>query len=168
MSSTMVTEETAFIERRSSGPAEGPGRERRQFVNSYTELSPDAAFFTTGDGPRIVYCPRERATALRDRLGDRATVVGLGEDCVTMAALVEHLGDQQGMRSLMVEGGGTVLTQFLSADLVDELHLVVAPFFVGEARAPVVFGGNARKIGLEPLSPAVSGACGPRSHSSHE
>lgn len=43
MSSTLVTEETAFIERRSTGPADGPGRERRQFVNSYTELSPDAA-----------------------------------------------------------------------------------------------------------------------------
>jgi 5-amino-6-(5-phosphoribosylamino)uracil reductase len=26
-------------------------------------------------------------------------------------------------------------TQFLTADLVDELHLVVAPFFVGDSRA---------------------------------
>ena len=36
----------------------------------------------------------------------------------------------------MVEGGGTVHTQFLTADLVDELQLVVAPVFVGDARAP--------------------------------
>jgi 5-amino-6-(5-phosphoribosylamino)uracil reductase len=28
-----------------------------------------------------------------------------------------------------------VLTQFLTADLADELHLVVAPFFVGDSRA---------------------------------
>ena len=35
----------------------------------------------------------------------------------------------------MVEGGGTVHTQFLTADLADELHLVVAPFFVGDSRA---------------------------------
>ena len=35
----------------------------------------------------------------------------------------------------MVEGGGTVHTQFLTADLADELHLVVAPFFVGDHRA---------------------------------
>ncbi len=34
----------------------------------------------------------------------------------------------------MVEGGGSVHTQFLTADLVDELHLVVAPFFVGDPR----------------------------------
>ena len=35
----------------------------------------------------------------------------------------------------MVEGGGRVHTQFLTADLADELHLVVAPFFVGDPRA---------------------------------
>jgi 5-amino-6-(5-phosphoribosylamino)uracil reductase len=27
-------------------------------------------------------------------------------------------------------------TQFLAANLVDELHLAVAPFFVGDSRAP--------------------------------
>jgi 5-amino-6-(5-phosphoribosylamino)uracil reductase len=36
----------------------------------------------------------------------------------------------------MVEGGGTVHTQFLTDDLVDELQLVVAPVFVGDSQAP--------------------------------
>jgi 5-amino-6-(5-phosphoribosylamino)uracil reductase len=36
----------------------------------------------------------------------------------------------------MVEGGGVVHTQFLADNLVDELHLVVAPFFVGDSSAP--------------------------------
>jgi 5-amino-6-(5-phosphoribosylamino)uracil reductase len=36
----------------------------------------------------------------------------------------------------MVEGGGLVHTQFLADDLVDELQLVVAPFFVGDSSAP--------------------------------
>jgi 5-amino-6-(5-phosphoribosylamino)uracil reductase len=36
----------------------------------------------------------------------------------------------------MVEGGGVVHTQFLADDLVDELQLVVAPFFVGDSSAP--------------------------------
>jgi 5-amino-6-(5-phosphoribosylamino)uracil reductase len=39
------------------------------------------------------------------------------------------------VQRLMVEGGGTVLTQFLTADLADELHLVIAPLFVGDSRA---------------------------------
>ena len=41
----------------------------------------------------------------------------------------------RGVQRLMVEGGGTVHTQFLTADLADELHLVVAPLFVGDSRA---------------------------------
>jgi 5-amino-6-(5-phosphoribosylamino)uracil reductase len=35
----------------------------------------------------------------------------------------------------MVEGGQTILTQFLTEGLADELHLVVAPFFVGDSAA---------------------------------
>jgi 5-amino-6-(5-phosphoribosylamino)uracil reductase len=36
----------------------------------------------------------------------------------------------------MVEGGRRVLTQLLAQGLADELQLVVAPVFVGDARAP--------------------------------
>jgi 5-amino-6-(5-phosphoribosylamino)uracil reductase len=46
----------------------------------------------------------------------------------------------RGVQRLMVEGGGTVLTQFLTAELADELHLVVAPLFVGDSRAHRVVG----------------------------
>jgi 5-amino-6-(5-phosphoribosylamino)uracil reductase len=42
----------------------------------------------------------------------------------------------RGVGRLMVEGGGTMHTQFLTEGLADELHLVVAPFFVGDSRAP--------------------------------
>ena len=51
-----------------------------------------------------------------------------------MQRLSEDLGSR-GVQRLMVEGGGTVHTQFLTADLADELHLVVAPLFVGDSRA---------------------------------
>ena len=42
----------------------------------------------------------------------------------------------RGVRRLMVEGGRRVLTQLLAGGLADELQLVVAPVFVGDARAP--------------------------------
>ena len=133
----LVRDAARRARRLASGRQESPAKVT---VTASGELSADAAFFTTGEGPRIVYCPRDRAAELGARLGDRAVVVGLGEDCVTMSELVDDLGTKQGVRSLMVEGGGTVLTQFLGADLVDELHLVVAPFFVGETGAPRVVG----------------------------
>jgi 5-amino-6-(5-phosphoribosylamino)uracil reductase len=43
---------------------------------------------------------------------------------------------------LLVEGGGTVHTQFLAADLADELHLAVAPFLVGDPAAPRFVGAG--------------------------
>lgn len=118
--------------RLSSGCTESPAKVT---VTASGELSPEAAFFTAGDVPRLVYTPSDCAGRLRTRLGDRATVIGLGAH-VTMAALLDDLGENRGIRRLMVEGGGRVLTQFLQADLVDEFHLVIAPFFVGEATAP--------------------------------
>jgi hypothetical protein len=51
------------------------------------------------------------------------------------ARLTEDLGDR-GVERLMVEGGGIVHTQLLADDLVDELHIVVAPFVVGDSNAP--------------------------------
>lgn len=102
------------------------------------DLPADAEFFATGDVVRIVYCAAERTNELAGRLGSSATVVPMnGGD--TVADVLDDLR-ARGIRRLMVEGGGKLLTQFLAADLVDELHLVIAPFFVGEAGAPRVVG----------------------------
>jgi riboflavin biosynthesis pyrimidine reductase len=50
-----------------------------------------------------------------------------------------NLGAVAGVRRLMVEGAGMVHTQFLTGDLADELHFVIAPF-IGESRAPRFVG----------------------------
>jgi 5-amino-6-(5-phosphoribosylamino)uracil reductase len=93
-----------------------------------------ANFFTAGDVDKLVYCATGGLPEAKERLGDVATVLDGGEP-VDMRRLTEDLHDR-GVRRLMVEGGGRVHTQFLTADLADELHLVVAPFFVGDSRAP--------------------------------
>lgn len=97
------------------------------------KLDADADFFTVGDGEKLVYCATGAATELRCRLGDRATVIDAG-DPVELGRVSEDLR-ARGVERLMVEGGGTVLTQFLTGDLADELQLVVAPLFVGDSRA---------------------------------
>ncbi|MDN5932992.1 MAG: dihydrofolate reductase family protein, partial [Pseudonocardia sp.] len=38
----------------------------------------------------------------------------------------------RGVSRLLVEGGATVHTLFLAADLVDELHVAVAPILIGD------------------------------------
>ena len=103
-------------------------------VTASGDLPADSAFFTEGDVEKIVYCPRGEVDRIRSRLSAVATVVGLGAT-VAMADVVADLA-QRGVKRLMVEGGGRLHTQFLVEDLADELQLVVAPFFVGETRAP--------------------------------
>ena len=103
-------------------------------VTATGDLPADSAFFTEGDVEKLVYCPQAGLDRIRGALSDVATVVGLGAT-VTMADVVADLA-RRGVKRLMVEGGGKLHTQFLADDLADELQLVVAPFFVGESRAP--------------------------------
>lgn len=103
-------------------------------VTERVELDARADFFATGEGEKLVYCTSSRVHVARSRLGPVATVVDGGQP-VRMRRLSQDLGDR-GVQRLMVEGGGKVHTQFLTDSLADELQLVVAPFFVGDSRAP--------------------------------
>lgn len=98
------------------------------------DLDPTAPFFTAGDVEKLVYCASSALPAARQRLGRVATVVDAG-DPVDLPWLIADL-PARGVDRLMVEGGGTMHTQFLTAGLADELQLVIAPFFVGDSRAP--------------------------------
>jgi len=110
-------------------------------VTSRAQLDPCAAFFVTGDTEKLVYCPTDAVAEARCRLGAVATVVDGGRP-IEMCRISEELR-ARGVRRLTVEGGGKVLTQFLTTGLADELHLVVAPFFVGDSRAQRFVGdGN--------------------------
>ena len=107
-------------------------------VTERLELDPCTDFFTTGETEKLVYCASPRVLDARTRLGSVATVVDGGAP-IEMRRITEDLGDR-GVRRLMVEGGIKVHTQFLTGNLADELQLVVAPFFVGDSRAPRFVG----------------------------
>ena len=94
------------------------------------DLDVAARFFTCGDSEKFVYARDSAVRACREALGDAATVVAAG-DPIDLVAMLDDLG-KRNVQRLMVEGGGTVHTQFLSAGLVDEIQVVIAPFFIGD------------------------------------
>jgi 5-amino-6-(5-phosphoribosylamino)uracil reductase len=98
------------------------------------DLPVSAQFFTTGTGLKLVFAATAVAEALAARLGSVATVIDAGPT-VRPAVVLAELATR-GVRKLLIEGGGAVHTAFLTAGLADELHLVVAPFFVGDPAAP--------------------------------
>jgi 5-amino-6-(5-phosphoribosylamino)uracil reductase len=124
--------------RRAARQARGrPPTPVRVTLTARGELDPDARFFDGGHA--LVYCATSAVRAATGRLA--AEVVDAG-DPVDLAWVVADLG-RRGIGRLLVEGGGGVHTQFLTADLADELQLAVAPVFVGDSRAPRFVGDGA-------------------------
>jgi 5-amino-6-(5-phosphoribosylamino)uracil reductase len=125
-------------ERLDRGQSASPARVA---VTRSGQLRAGANFFASDTSPRLVYCAAGAVAEARERLGSVATVIDGGEP-VRMRRLSEDLRER-GVHRLMVEGGGDVHTQFLLHDLADELHLVVAQFFVGDPSARRFVGDGA-------------------------
>jgi 5-amino-6-(5-phosphoribosylamino)uracil reductase len=129
-------------DRRAARVARGlPPSPMKVTLTTHGDLDPTASFFTTGAVDKIVYCASPAAAKVRERLDGVAIVVDAG-DPVDLTHLLADLADR-GVGRLMVEGGTSTHTRFLTAGLADELHLVVAPFFVGDSRAPRFVGDGA-------------------------
>ncbi|GAA3338150.1 hypothetical protein GCM10020358_17180 [Amorphoplanes nipponensis] len=116
-------------------------------VTTSCDLDPAARFFTLGDADKLVYCASSALPGAEERLGKVATVVDGGEPVDLHRVLADLAA--RGVGRLMVEGGGTIHTGFLTAGLADELQLVVAPFFVGDSRAPRFVGDGVFPWGPE-------------------
>jgi riboflavin biosynthesis pyrimidine reductase len=93
---------------------------------------PDAtvAVFTTPDAPE----PDCAATVLMTRL-DPAEL--------TLTTALRRLRAEHGVRSLLCEGGPTLMSALLGERLVDELFLTLAPQLAGGGSAPTMTGGAA-------------------------
>jgi riboflavin-specific deaminase-like protein len=125
-------------ERRAARVAAGkPAYPLKVTVSATGDLDPEARFWRTG-GAKVVYTTDQGAERLR-RTPVAADVVALGAD-LDWRRLLADLAEARGVERLMVEGGGRIHTQLLQQGLADELQLVLAPLFVGDAKAPRLFG----------------------------
>lgn len=128
-------------ERREARVASGREPDPIRIVISATgDLDHAARLFSSGPD-RIVYVSSAAFAAATRRLGDVATVADAGPE-PRLETILDDLA-VRGVTRLMVEGGGSLHTQFLTAGLADELQLAVAPIFVGDPLAPRFTGtGN--------------------------
>ncbi|MFD9980057.1 dihydrofolate reductase family protein [Streptomyces massasporeus] len=130
----LVNSEKRRAARTAAGQSEYP---LKVTVSGSGDLDPDARFWHTG-GEKVLYTTDQGAERAR-ALGLTAEIVPLGAD-LDWRRLLTHLHDVRGVGRLMVEGGGLIHTQLLTQGLADELQLVLAPLFVGDPRAPRLFG----------------------------
>ena len=89
-------------------------------------------------------------------LGDQVTYERTGDD---LPLLMARLREQHGVRSVLCEGGPTLNSYLLAADLVDELWLTLNPKLAGGAAALTIVAGRelVEPLDLEPVSVAEGG-----------
>jgi len=126
-SNTVLEDDCQLTLRRCSGSSP-----LRVVLDPSGRIPPDRAVFDETGGPTLRL------------VGEDADVEGIGEwvdtvhlattDGVFAASDVLDVLFAQGVRRLFVEGGGVTISHFLTAGLLDRLHLAVAPMLLGKGR----------------------------------
>jgi 5-amino-6-(5-phosphoribosylamino)uracil reductase len=106
-------------------------------VTASGDLDPAFKFWHHG-GDKLVFTTDSALEKVRANLAGLADAVNTGPE-LHWPTILDELG-RRGIGRLMVEGGATVHTQLMAADLADELHLAVAPLLVGDPAAPKFLG----------------------------
>ncbi len=106
-------------------------------VSGRLDLPWDAPLFADGGGRVLVFTaseadPPETATTLR---------IVRHEGAVDLAAALQHLRHERGVRALLCEGGPHLHAQMQADGLVDDLFLTIAPKLAG-GDAPRVIEGE--------------------------
>jgi diaminohydroxyphosphoribosylaminopyrimidine deaminase/5-amino-6-(5-phosphoribosylamino)uracil reductase len=119
---------------------------------SLTTVPDDARVLTDGKAPTWVFTGRHHDPARRAALvarGIRVTVTS-GARRVDLVDMLHSL-KEDGLASLLVEGGGEMHAAFVEARLADKIVLYVAPKLVGGRAAPTFLEGE----GLSRMQDAV-------------
>lgn len=104
-------------------PGRRLGDERRVFVDDSAET--------------LYVCARDLLRSGERHFG-RAVILGIGgdADALDLAELMSVLRSR-GCTRVFVEGGGVTVSSFLQAQLLDRLHLAIAPLLIGNGRAAI-------------------------------
>ncbi len=115
----------------------------RVILDSHLRFPPEAKMLTTLDqGPIIIFTTTHAPSSHRKLLEEKGLqIVSFQPDSkgkVPIKATLEWLGRNQ-MASLLVEGGGELISSFLEEKLADKLILFLAPLLIGGKTAPSFF-----------------------------
>lgn len=80
-----------------------------------------------------------------EKISKKAKIVIFGEERVDLKSLMEYLYNT-GIRKLMVEGGGTLISSLLHQSLVDEIFIYYAPIIIGGANSPTICDGSSFEV----------------------
>jgi len=115
-----------------------PGRNPlRVVLDPGRRLRDDHRVFQDDGSDTLYVCARELVEPGERRFGS-AEVFGVSgtADGLDLHELIGALR-ARGCSRIFVEGGGVTVSTFLQADLLDRLHLAIAPLLIGDGRAAI-------------------------------
>jgi riboflavin-specific deaminase-like protein len=119
---TVAHDDPRLTTRRVDGP-----NPVRVVLDPGRRLDAGHGLFTDGAAPTLLLCAADRA----DKPAGGAEIIGLDDPCP--AAVLEALA-ARGLRRVLIEGGGTTVSRFLAAGVLDRLHVAVAPIIIGSGK----------------------------------
>lgn len=132
--------------RRARGQSAKP---RIAVVTRRVDLDLDADLFHDPGSRCLVVVPEDADPARVEAVAAVADVVAAGHGGVDLGACLGHLHGA-GVRTVLAEGGPSLLGQLVAMDLVDELCLTLSPALVAGGSARIVHGPDLPG-GLAPL-----------------
>jgi diaminohydroxyphosphoribosylaminopyrimidine deaminase / 5-amino-6-(5-phosphoribosylamino)uracil reductase len=129
---TVAADNPQLTTRHVSGPSP-----LRVVFDPSRRLASDYRMFSDGEAPTLYVCARGLMGPGETHL-DRAAVLGLEADAIG-GQVVELLNvlRARGCRRVFVEGGGVTVSAFLEANLLDRLHMAIAPLIIGDGRPAI-------------------------------
>jgi riboflavin-specific deaminase-like protein len=115
-------------------------------ISGRLDLPWDAPLFTEGHG-RVLICTTSEADPPECRTPVR--VLRQHGEVLDLAAVLEHLRGERGVRALLCEGGPHLHAQLIDGGLVDELFVTHAPKLAGGAGPSLVAGLEERAREVE-------------------
>lgn len=127
-------------------------------IISQADLNLQGDFISAGPARCLIYTTKKTSpeqVRLLEKTG--AQVFVRCEESIDLRDVLQSLFNQ-GIRTLMVEGGGTLIAGFFELDLVDELFAYIAPKIFSGSTAPTLADGpgfsnyQAKHLHLESVS----------------
>lgn len=107
-------------------------------------LSPDWSFFKSSRIHRLILAGPLAPAARMRKLASYAEIVQLKKPTprLSTAAQVVRALETRGIGRLLIEGGGSVMWEFVSQGLIEEFHVTLTPRLVGGVDAPTLIEGK--------------------------
>ena len=101
-------------------------------------------WFENDEIDRLIFTAPEGARRLEEAQTGDARIVVLGEGDSLAGQVLAHLGEQ-GMKNVLIEGGGSLIWEF--ARYIDEFHVTLTPWLAGGSTAPTLMDGPGFRSG---------------------